>query len=163
MLDKIVYETKDFEVISPLKPHVARSEGGHLKVAPKTRYPDRLELSPDLAVEMAWLTMLAGEAMTNGLRKRGIDIGLINYQDNKNWSALNAEGPWLHIQLYGRAKSAKINKYGEVCEFPRPETGYYDAFEPLNDGDIKVIQAEIKSLLKTDKYQKANWILPKDI
>lgn len=158
-MDKLIFETNNFVLTSVEKPHITRTDGGHLKITPKERFADRLELSPELAVEMAWFTMLAGEAMTTALRKRGIDIGLINYQDNKNWSVFKPEGPYLHIHLYGRAKDAKIQKYGDACEFPHRESGFYDGFEPLNDEDIKVIQDEINKLLKLEKYSKDNWHL----
>jgi diadenosine tetraphosphate (Ap4A) HIT family hydrolase len=157
MSDKLVFETDNLTLFSVEKPHITRTDGGHLKIAPKAHFADRLDLSPELAVEMAWLTMLSGEAMTIGLRKRGIDIGIINYQDNKNWSVFNPEGPYLHIHLYGRAKSAKIQKYGDACMFPHRETGFYDKFEPLNDLDIKSIQNEINILVSSEKYKKENW------
>ncbi len=157
--DKLVFESDNFNLTSVEYPHVTRTDGGHLKITPKVHYADRLELSPELAVEMAWITMLAGEAMTTALKNRGIDIGLINYQDNKNWSVFKPEGPYLHIHLYGRAKDAKIHKYGDACQFPHRETGFYDKFEPLNDGDIKEIQKQIQKLLKQNKYQKENWHL----
>lgn len=156
-VDKLVYETDNFTLTAVEKPHVTRTDGGHLKVASKVRYADLLDLTPQLAVEMEWLVMLAGEAMTVGLRNRGIDIGIINYQDNKNWGVFNPDGPYLHVHLYGRAKNAKIHKYGDACTFPHRETGFYDNFEPLNDGDIKEIQKQIEILLKEDKYKKENW------
>lgn len=159
MKDKLVFESENFALTSVEKPHITRTDGGHLKITPIKHFADRLELSPKLAVEMAWLTMLSGEAMTYGLRKRGIDIGLINYQDNKNWSVFKPEGPYLHIHLYGRAKDAKVQKYGDACEFPHRETGFYDKFEPLNDGDIKAIQKEISRLVNTEKYKEENWHL----
>jgi diadenosine tetraphosphate (Ap4A) HIT family hydrolase len=157
MADKLIFESDNFSLNAVEYPHITRTDGGHIKITPKIRYADRLDLTPELAVEMAWLTMLAGEAMTKGLRKQGIDIGLINYQDNKNWSVFKPEGPYLHIHLYGRAKDAKINEYGDACQFPHRETGFYDNFEPLNDDDIKAVQNEIKQLLKTDKYQTDRW------
>lgn len=159
MPDTIIFESENFEVYSVEKPHITRTDGGHLKINPKIRYADRLDLSPELAVEMAWVTMLAGEAMTLGLRKRGINIGLINYQDNKNWSVFKSEGPYLHVHLYGRAKDAKIQKYGDACFFPHRETGFYDAFEPLNGEDVKAIKTEINKLLPLDKYNKEKWCL----
>lgn len=157
MQDKMIFESENFTLTSVAKPHITRTDGGHIKVAPKQRFADRLELSPQLAVEMAWITMLGGKAMTTGLRKQGIDIGIINYQDNKNWSVFSPEGPYLHVHLYGRAKSAKIQKYGDACTFPHRETGFYDSFEPLTDEDIAAIKAEIEKLLNTDKYDKNNW------
>lgn len=159
MANALVYESENFILEAHEKPHVTRLDGGHLKITPKQRFEDRLDLSPSLAVEMAWLTMISGDAMTTGLRKRGIDIGLINYQDNKNWDALSPEGPHLHVHLYGRAKSATIQKYGEACVFPRRETGFYDGFEPLNDDDIAAIQKELSLLLEQEKYQKSHWHL----
>jgi hypothetical protein len=104
-----------------------------------------------------YLTMLIGEAMTVGLINRGIDIGRINYQDNGNWGVFKPEGPHMHYHLYGRAKNANIHKYGEACYFPFRETGFYNGFEPLNEGDIAEIQKQIKKLLAEDKYDYSNW------
>lgn len=159
MANTLVYETDNFILEAVEKPHVTRLDGGHLKITPKHRFADRLELPPRLAVEMAWLTMIAGDAMTTGLRKRGIDIGLINYQDNKNWGVFSPEGPHLHVHLYGRAKNAMIQKYGDACTFPHRETGFYDNFEPLNNDDIIAIQKMLHLLLEQEKYQKSNWHL----
>ncbi|MEI6850554.1 MAG: hypothetical protein WCK26_01140 [Candidatus Saccharibacteria bacterium] len=157
MEDKLIFESENFLLNSVEKPHITRTDGGHIKITPKHHFADRSKLSPKLAVEMAWITMLSGEAMKNGLIKRGIDIGLVNYQDMKNWGVFKPEGPYLHIHLYGRAKDAIIQKYGNSMELPQRETGFYDKFEPLNDGDIEIIKQEISELLLDDKYQKINW------
>lgn len=157
MKEKIIFTTDNFKLSTYETPHLARSDGGHIVITPNMRVSDRLELSPELAVEMSWLTQLAGDAMTTALRKQGIDIGLINYQDNKNWGALKPEGPFLHVHLYGRSRDAKDQKYGETLEFPRPETGHYDSMEPLNNEDVVAIRSEIDRLLLEDKYQKSNW------
>ena len=101
--------------------------------------------------------MIVGKAMTIGMNNRGIDIGRINYQDNSNWSVFSSQGPYLHIHLYGRAKSAKTHKYGAACYFPHRETGFYDKFRSLNDQDIKEIQKQIKKILKEDRYKESNW------
>lgn len=106
-----------------------------------------------------FLTMLIGKAMQIGLNKRGIDVGRINYQDNGNWGVFKPEGPYLHVHLYGRAKSAKIQKYGESCSFPFRETGFYDNFNPLDSEDITTIKDEIEKLLKSEKYSLTNWDL----
>jgi diadenosine tetraphosphate (Ap4A) HIT family hydrolase len=159
MQDKLIFESDNFSLFSVGRPHVSREEGGHLKISPKVRYADRLELSPELATEMAWLEMLAGQAMTTALRDRGIDLGIINYQDNKNWGVFKPEGPYLHVHLYGRAKDAKVQKYGDAISAPHRETGCYDNFESLNDEDIAAIQKEINRLLETDKFKKEKWCL----
>jgi len=152
-----IYQTENFVVEAVEKPHVTRADGGHLKISPKVRTADRSHLSPKLAIEMARLTMLMGEAMALGLNNRGIDVGRINYQDNGNWSVFKPEGPYLHIHLYGRAKSAKIHKWGDACHFPHRETGFYDDFEPLNQEDIEEIQKQIEGLSQEEKYQNKAW------
>jgi len=153
----LIYETNNFLVEAPLQPLVTRTDGGHITITPRIRLSDRSQLSPKLAIELMYLTMLIGEAMTAGLIKRGIDIGRINYQDNGNWGVFKPEGPYLHYHLYGRAKSAAIQKYGEACYFPFRETGFYDLAEPLNKEDIEAIREEIMILLKEDRYQPSHW------
>ncbi|MEO5564344.1 MAG: hypothetical protein ABIR18_12940, partial [Chitinophagaceae bacterium] len=80
-----IYETINFIVEAPGKPLVTRTDGGHIIITPKIALVDRTQLSPSLAIELIYLTMLIGEAMTIAMNKRGIDIGRINYQDNGNW------------------------------------------------------------------------------
>jgi len=152
-----IYQTNNFIVEAVDLPHVSRTDGGHLKIYPKVRLVDRTQLSPKLAIELMRLTMLAGEAMTNGLNNQGIDVGRINYQDNGNWSVFKPEGPYLHIHLYGRAKSAIIHKWGDACHFPHRESGFYDKFEPLNNEDILEIQKQIEILSSLEKYQSSEW------
>lgn len=153
----LIWQTNNFVVEVPEEPLVTRSDGGHITITPKLRLTDRTQLSPKLAFELMYLTMLVGEAMAAGLFKRGIDIGRINYQDNGNWGVFKPGGPYLHYHLYGRAKSAKVHKYGEACYFPFRETGFYNGFEPLNKGDIKEMQKQIKTLLTGEKYNYSNW------
>ena len=152
-----IYTTENFIVEAPEKPHITRADGGHIIIIPRKKIVDRINLSPKLAIELMRLTMITGEAMITVMNKRGIDIGRINYQDNGNWSIFTPEGPYLHIHLYGRAKSAKINKYGDACHFPNKDTGFYDNFEPLNSEDILEINKEIKKILKQEKYSDKNW------
>lgn len=152
-----IYETKNFIVEAPDKPHITRTDGGHIKITPKIKVLDRTELSPKLAIELVRLTIIMGRTMSTALKNRGIDIGRINYQDNGNWSVFKPEGPYLHIHLYGRAKNAKIQKYGDACYFPQRNTGFYDNFEPLNDNDIKEIQKQIIIVSQEEKYQDKEW------
>ena len=149
----VIYETDDFTVISSERPHVDRIDGGHIKIVPKVRVRDRTQLSPELAKELMKLTMVVGEAMAIGLNNRGIDVGRINYQDNGNWGVFNPEGPYLHVHLYGRAKSAKVQKYGDALYLPHRETGFYDSFQPLDHEDVQEIRQQIERLLSTPKYR----------
>lgn len=152
-----VYQTKNFIVESVDKPMISRADGGHLIISPRVRIVDRSKLSPALAIEFIRLSMIVGEAMTVALNRRGIDVGRINYQDNGNWGVFTPQGPHFHLHLYGRAKSAKIQKYGESAQLPFPNTGFYDSFEPLNAGDIQEIKNEIVSISGQEKYSIANW------
>lgn len=158
-MDKEIITTANFIVVAVEKPHVSRKDGGHIKIFPKVRLSDRTELSPNLAIEVMRLTMIVGEAMTRAMNKQGVDIGRINYQDNGNWSVFKPDGPYFHIHLYGRARSAQIHKWGDACYFPQRITGFYDKFEPLNDHDIREIVQEIKLIMKEDKYRDQKWHL----
>jgi len=153
----LIYQTENFEVTACDDPHVDRLDGGHIIIVPKVTVRDRTELSPELAKELMKLTMIVGEAMAVALNNRGIDIGRINYQDNGNWGVFRPEGPYLHVHLYGRAKSAKIQKYGDALHLPHREKGrekgFYDTFQPLNDDDIGDIRKEIERISSTEKYR----------
>jgi diadenosine tetraphosphate (Ap4A) HIT family hydrolase len=158
-MNKEILQTDNFVVEAVEKPHVSRMDGGHIKITPKVRVIDRTELSPQLAIELMRLTMIVGKAMIAALNRRGIDVLRINYQDMGNWSVFKPEGPYLHINLYGRAKSAKTQKWGDACYLPHRETGFYDSFEPLDDGDILEIKEEINSIFNEDKYKDPVWHL----
>jgi diadenosine tetraphosphate (Ap4A) HIT family hydrolase len=155
----VIYETDDFLVEAVDKPLITRLDGGHLTITPKIRIPDRTKLSPRLAIQFMRLTMIVGEAMTTALNTRGIDIGRINYQDNGNWAVFTPQGPHFHLHLYGRAKSATIQKYGESCHLPFMNTGFYDNNEPLNDGDLAAIRKQIESVGAESRFDNANWKL----
>lgn len=152
----LVYETTNFIVDAVDQPLIPRTDGGHLSIVPKVRIHDRTLLSPELATEFIRLSMLVGDAMTIALNERGIDVGRINYQDNGNWGVFLPEGPHFHLHLYGRAKSAKVFKYGEACTFPFRNTGFYDDFEALNADDINAIRKHIE-LLSATKYSVSRW------
>ena len=154
----VIYETLNFQVESREQPHLTREDGGHLVIRPKKNVSTRQELSPSEAIEFMKLTMIVGEAMTIAMNNRGIDIGRINYQDNGNWSVFKPGGPHLHLHLYGRAKSAKIQKYGEAAKFPLPSTGFYDENEPFNAEDILEIQKQITVISNQERYQ-SGWNL----
>jgi diadenosine tetraphosphate (Ap4A) HIT family hydrolase len=160
-MDIEIFQTENFIVEAAGKPHVTRTDGGHIRIQPKVKYTDRTQLSPQKAIELIRLTMVVGEAMSVALNRRGIDIGRINYQDNGNWTVFTPEGPWMHVHLYGRAKSAKIQKYGDACYFPQRSSGFYDKFEPLNKEDVLEIRKEIERIFNEEKYNDKNWITNK--
>lgn len=151
----LIYETPNFIIKSAELPHVyvSRQEGGHIQIKPKVVVSDRTKLSPALAIEYMKLSMIVGEAMKTALRKRGIDIGIINYHDMGNWSVFKPEGPKLHMHVFGRAKDAKWQKYGDAISLPHLETGFYEGFEPLDAADVEELRREIERLVDSAKYK----------
>jgi diadenosine tetraphosphate (Ap4A) HIT family hydrolase len=156
-----IYRTKNFLVESPEKPHIDRGDGGHIKISPIIRLTDRQRLSPPFAIELMRLTIVVGQAMTKVMNLHGVDIGRINYQDNGNWSVFKPDGPYLHIHLYGRAQSAKIQKYGQSCFFPHREEHpeFYEKLKPLTEEDVKDIKSEIKKIFRENKFSDSAWKL----
>lgn len=149
----LIYETTHFILETREKPFIDRAEGGHIRIWSKLKISDRTKLNPSQAIEYMKLSMIAGEAMKNVLAKQGIDIGVINYQEMGNWSVFKPEGITMHMHIFGRAKTATKQKYGEAVFLPQRKTGFYDKFEPLNENDIMEMRNEIKRLLATDKYK----------
>lgn len=155
-----IYETVHFRVEAPLKPHVSRTDGGHIRIGIKdTTISDRSELSPALAVECAWITTLIGEALQRAMNERGISVVKINYQEMGNWAFKTWDRPVFHLHLYGRASDAEIQKFPESVYLPDRSTGFYDSFEPLNDEDVATLQKHISLLEQEPKYQSSEWRL----
>ena len=146
----LIFETRHFEIVAPERPHVTRGDGGHVVINPKVAVENRTKLDRERAIELMKLTMVAGEAMTTVLTRKGIEIGRMNYQDNGNWRHE------LHVHLYGRARNATIQPWGTFLQIP-PTRERFNAemgnLEPLDAGDIAELRAEIERLLATEKYK----------
>lgn len=147
-----IYKTDNFEICAARRPFIDRSEGGHIYIFPLVPVRDRTMLSGSLAIEYTKLSMIVGEALKSAMGRRGVDIGIVNYQDMGNWGVFKPEGPSLHMQIYGRATTATIQKYGDAVRLPHRETGFYDEFKPLDNEDITEIRKDIVDLLNSDKY-----------
>jgi len=146
-----VFEARHFILVVPERPHVARSDGGHLVIHPKVAVEDRTQLTREQAIELVKLTMVAGEAMKTVLTARGIDLGRINYQDNGNWR------PELHVHLYGRARSAVLQPWGHALAFPPTAAAFREQMgnlEPLSAEDAADLSAEITRLWNSEKYRE---------
>lgn len=145
----LIAETDNFRLESHPKAEVSRSDGGHIVINPKQTVPDRTYLSPELVVEMALLTNIAGRAMKDGLVERGIVLGRINYQDNGNWRQE------LHVHLYGRAIDASYQIYGEPIKAARrPEDKIVQ--EPLSEADCQAIRAKALEYAQALGYERLN-------
>lgn len=157
----VIYESENFIMQSAEAPLVDRNDGGHITIDPKFSVSTRQQLFSKQAIELMRLTLIAGEAMTTVLIKHGVDIGRINYQDNGNWSVFKPEGPQLHYHLYGRAKSAVHQLYGQALYFPHKDEypELYKNLQPLTREDILEIRSEILRLLKEERYSAGAWNL----
>jgi len=144
-----VFEAQHFTIVVPDRPHVARADGGHMIIRPKVAVVNRTQLTREQAIELMKLTMVAGAAMHDVLNRRGVDIWRINYQDNGNWR------PELHVHLYGRAKSSKMQPYGHFLIIPPTPDAFKQQpdLEPLNAEDVAELRTEIERLLATEKYK----------
>ena len=146
----LVFESRHFLIVSPEHPHVSRRDGGHLIINPRAAVEDRTQLSREQAVELVKLTMVAGEAMKTVLTRKGIAIGRINYQDNGNWRHE------LHVHLYGRARDAARQPWGQPLSFPptaEAQKALAGTLEPLTAEDVAELAAEMSRLLGTEKYR----------
>ncbi|MBP9819505.1 hypothetical protein KBC79_02080 [Candidatus Woesebacteria bacterium] len=160
----IIIETNNFIVAGHDQPHHDRNNGGHAKVYPKERFADRTEMPMDLYVALMQLVMVTGEAIITVMRRKGIDVVRINYQDNGNWSYFPSmkKEPQVHVHLYVRARNEvhpdgdkRFQAFPEALFFPfigeNPE--YYQNFQPYSDEDCTDIGAEIERLLGSEKYK----------
>ncbi len=145
----LIFESTWFRVTTPdSAPHVSRKDGGHVRIDSVLPVKDSTQLSRPLRFELTELERLVRRAMLAALKKRDIDIGNINVQENGNWSEPNV----LHVHLYGRARSAVTQPYGQALHFPHPSQFDYSQLEPLNAGDIEEIRREIFAMLATGEF-----------
>jgi diadenosine tetraphosphate (Ap4A) HIT family hydrolase len=159
----VIFETDKFLVASHDQPHHDRNNGGHAKVSPKVRYGDRTEMPLDLYTAMMQLVVVVGEAITTVMRKKGVDVVRINYQDNGNWAYFPnvMREPHIHEHLYVRSSNEKhpdndprFRAFPEALFFPFIENNpeYYKSFKPYTPEDCSDFKTEIERLLDTPKY-----------
>lgn len=161
----MIYESENFIIEALDKPHIDRDDGGHIMISPKIKIVDRQNLFSKQAIELMRLTIVSGQAMTTTMNKHSVDVGRMNYMDCGNWGVLKPEATFLHIHIYGRAKSAEVNKYGEAILFPNMDDNpeHYKDFKPLNSDDVREIGIEIRRLLNEDKFSDSEWGLSDSI
>jgi diadenosine tetraphosphate (Ap4A) HIT family hydrolase len=110
-MNEIIYDTINFQLEVPLRPFVDRNDGGHIRIMSKINVRDRTMLNKEQMIEYTLLSMLSGEALTKALGSRGIDVGIINYQEMGNWSVFKPEGVTMHMHIFGRAKDARTYRF----------------------------------------------------
>lgn len=163
----VIIEAKDIIVQASDKPLHSRENGGHIIIAPTQSYEQHYDLPPKLAAELTHMSMLVGEAATNVLRDKGIDVIRINYQENGNWAYKPGwtSEPNVHLHMFIRASGEKhpdndsrFQAFPEALAFPPPETNYYDHFVPLTEEDCADIKSEMEHLAQNNKYQSLELI-----
>ena len=140
----VFFETPDFFLAVPNPPHIDRKDGGHIVVVSKKNYNNFYDMPYSLSREMIFLAQRCGYALQKTLVSCGIEIGIINYQINGNWSALNNVKDPIHMHIYGRAKNSEHQKYGEALFFPNPDKWDYNMFQPLTDDEVSIISRIIR-------------------
>lgn len=159
-MNEIIAESKTYIVEVPEKPFVSREEGGHLRIMSKLKVKDRTELDTEQAMEYQLLSMLVGKSLELGMIERGVEIGNVNWQEMGNWSVFKPEGITMHMHIFGRAKTAQVQKYGEAVKLPFRDTGFYDDFRKLDENDIVAIKQKMSRLLESEKYQSLEVTTP---
>jgi len=157
----LIYETDHFRVQAAEFPLVDRADGGHITIDPKIAIRSRQLLSARQSIELMRLIAVAGEAMATVMQRNGVDIGRINYQDNGNWGVFQPEGPQFHYHLYGRARNAVVQPYGQSLYFPHKNEvpSFYARNRALTDSDVADIREEMKKLFGESRYADAEWRL----
>lgn len=138
-IEPVVWEDDDFQIRLPKRPHVDRDDGGHLVVYPKRDVSYRSELSVREAQKLAVLLQALEAAYIVALRKRGLKIIWLNFQDNGNWSFLRKQQRHFHIHVYGRSEIETRQTPGQALFFPDPKSSVYDTNRPLNEKDLDAI------------------------
>lgn len=159
----LIYETFHFTVITSSKPHVSRTDGGHLVIRPKTPVCNRWDFDIPRAKALMRLSMLAGEAMLRALNRQGIAVERINLQDNGNWGINTTSGPTFHLHLYGRARGSIKQIHGEALVLPlRKEFPGQPPMEALTETDRLELSREMHALAIEERYRLAAWQLEND-
>lgn len=152
-IENIIIETKHFVICTIEKPHIDRKEGGHIVVASSVNQYTAMEDMPqDILHEFIDISSICGRYMKKMFAEEQIDVDIINYQVNGNWSALNDARDYVHMHLYGRAKQAKNQPYGSAVYLPDFETGFYDKNEGLSMIEVMYLREKLLSDKMIQEY-----------
>lgn len=155
----IIYETENFYISTPDHPEISREDGGQVDIIPKVVVEDRLLFTPEMERELSYYTHVVASAFITVMRKNGVPIERINYQDNGNWCYFTGSKPHQHLHIYGRIFNSKKQPLPQSLYFPDPKSDFYKDNKPLTDNDIRDIEKEIKRLLMTKEYSKEKWMI----
>lgn len=158
---RIIWETENFVVLLPERPHIPREDGGHICITTKEHYTDRTELPPALATELIRLSQITGIAYKKALSDGGVTVSRINYQENGNWAFRNGNSypPFFHLHLYGRTEDSGSQEWGQALRFPDPDTGYYDGFSGLTEEDLAAFSKYMTELSASEAFSEEKYRL----
>lgn len=152
-IDNIIIKTRHFVICTIEKPHIDRKEGGHIVVASSVKKYTTIEDMPQTILhEFIDISSICGRYMKSMFVEEKIDVDIINYQVNGNWSALNDIRDSVHMHLYGRAKQAKSQPYGSAIYLPDLETGFYDKNKGLTMVEIMYLREKLLNDKTIQKY-----------
>ena len=156
-IDRVIIQTENFMISTINPPHISREDGGHIVIVCKKNSINEYEdMSDSLALELSVLARIAGKGLKKALAKDNIDVGIINYQINGNWSICSEIKDPLHLHVYGRAKCSDKQRYGEALYLPKPLTGFYKNNKGLSNVDISLIRDYF--LCKIERRKEINII-----
>ena len=127
--------------------HVTRNDGGHIRIVVKRQGVRSLsDLRRKELMALGEAMRLASGALKYALTENGVPIGRVNCQINGNWSDLYGTDSAFCVHIYGRARNAKKQPFGQALNFPSPRENpdFYDGNEPLTDKDIALICEYVK-------------------
>ena len=161
MEGKLIYETENFYVRTPLYIQVSREDGGHVVVSPKKpeSLTDLTKVPPKLAVEAQRLTMMASEALEATIKNSGMKFARINFEVVGNYDIFLGKEPKYHVHIFGRTWDSVNHPFPMPIKHVERTTGFYDKFEPLTDEEVSLMKSEMERLEKEDRYKVENWKL----
>src|SRR5690348_10134622 len=107
--DLLITRCEEAIVLVPSRSHISPRDGGHLVVTLPRHVPSRLELIPGDLLALDFGTVVAAFAL-----RHVFDATLQNFQENGNWAADDPSRMHVHIHVYGRARDAIDQPYGEA-------------------------------------------------
>ena len=150
MENKLVYEDKYFQVISPDFPQNCRDDGGQLMMVKKEEVTDRSDMTYQEAIDFMRISMAVGKAMYEV-----IGIERMNYEDLGNWGLDDPGGAKMHLHFFGRARQQIHQIRGHpMFLYPRGHNIFNGHLKAFSDDEIKRLRASIEDTLREEKFLK---------
>ena len=149
--ERILYEGKHHSLFFPAVPMVYREDGGHVILLPKRHVTDVSFFTNEEAHEYMVFYMAAGKLMYDIVPTFGIDLGRVNYHDNGNLEADKKIGAHQHLHFYGRARSARHQKWKDNLVFPSfdPQNSYFKSATSFTESEKNILREKFIALYKS--------------